>query len=643
MTSIWNDACLTRAGHHQFYDPVSRVENMMKGFAKILVLTAAATLAYGQGFGSFSSYGYGSFGQSGSSSNGSSGQSGSSNNGSSGQSGSSSYGNQTSGYQKQSYDFSKFTSGSGLVDVIVQFNQSRNTGDWTKLQSYWDTNDQKQAQNQQSHGQDKHTFNSINAFHLKVPAWAIPFISQMPSVKYVSPVRPVSKMLDVTDATVAANIAWNYGWTGTGVGVAVIDSGITKTSDFGSRIVYSESFVDDTDPGDDYGHGTHVAGIIGANGANSTGSSYTRTFKGIAPNVNLINLRVLDANGSGDESDVIAAIQRAIQLKNSYNIRVINLSLGRPVYESYTLDPLCQAVEAAWKAGIVVVSAAGNSGRDNTYGNNGYGTILAPGNDPYVITVGAMNTKGTTSRWDDIVASYSSKGPTLVDHIVKPDLVAPGNDIVSVLASPNATLPSQYPQTRVPNNYYVSGLALGNSTKYLKLSGTSMSTPVVAGAAALLIQQNPSITPDQVKARLMKTSNKLLPMFSSAISFLFGKSYSNQSDIFTVGAGYLDVNAALTNTDLVQSAALSPTAYLDPVTGRVSMKRGGSGIWGTTDAIVWGDTIVWGTSVLNGALSNGAAIVWGDSLFGSLDAIVWGDSMLTSAPPAPLSAGDSDE
>jgi len=586
----------------------------MKGFAKLLVLSAAATLAFGQNFGSFGQSGSGGFGNQGS--------------------------NTGSGYTapKQSFDFSKFTSG-GLVDVIVQFNQSRNTGDWTKLQSFWDSSDQKQAQNQQSHGQDKHTLNSINAFHLKVPAWAIPFISAMPSVKYVSPVRPVTRMLDVTDATVAANIAWNYGWNGTGVGVAVIDSGITKTSDFGSRIVYSESFVDGQDASDQYGHGTHVAGIIGANGANSTGSNFTRTFKGIAPNVNLIDLRVLDANGAGDESDVIAAIQRAIQLKNAYNIRVINLSLGRPVYESYTLDPLCQAVEAAWKAGIVVVTAAGNSGRDNTYGNNGYGTILSPGSDPYVITVGAMNAKGTTYRWDDVVASYSSKGPTLVDHIVKPDLVAPGNNIVSVMASPTATLPSQYPQTLVPNNYYVSGIALGNSSKYLRLSGTSMATPVVAGAAALLIQQNPSITPDQVKARLMKTANKSLPLFSSAISFLFGQSF----DIFTVGAGYIDINAALTSTDLVQYPALSPAAFIDSKTGRVGISRGGNGVWGTLDSVVWGDTLVWGSSVINGTLSGGLSVVWGDSLFGSLDAIVWGDSMLTSAPPAPLSAGDSDE
>src|SRR5208282_4947363 len=150
---------------------------------------------------------------------------------------------------------------------------------------------------------------------------------------------------------------------------------------------------------------------------------------GMAPGANIINLRVLDQNGSGTDSQVVAAIQQAIQLKSQYNIRVINLSLGRPVFESYTLDPLCQAVEQAWQAGIVVVVAAGNDGRDNSEGTNGYMTITAPGNDPYVITVGAMKTEGTPTRTDDLIASYSSKGPTAIDHIVKPDLVAPGNNV----------------------------------------------------------------------------------------------------------------------------------------------------------------------------------------------------------------------
>src|SRR5207247_7852226 len=118
------------------------------------------------------------------------------------------------------------------------------------------------------------------------------------------------------------------------------------------------------------------------------------TFKGGEPNVNLVNLRVLDQNGAGQESDVISAIERAISLKSVYNIRVINLSLGRPVFESYTLDPLCQAVEAAWRAGIVVAVAAGNFGRDDSMHTHGYGTIASPGNDPYVITVGAMKANG---------------------------------------------------------------------------------------------------------------------------------------------------------------------------------------------------------------------------------------------------------
>ena len=603
----------------------------MKGFKKILVLAAAATLASAQpNFPGFGNQGN---------------NQGNSNQGSQGNQWGS--GNPAGNGGKQSWDFAKFGS-SSLVDVIVQFKQNHSMGDLSALQAFWDAGDRQQAGND---SQGTHNLNLINAFRLKVPSWAIPMISAMPNVQYVTPVRPVTKTLDITDATVAANIAWNYGWNGTGVGVAIIDSGIsagdddfTNTAGTQSRVVYSESFVTGLDASDQYGHGTHVAGIVGSGGVDSTGKGFSRTFKGVAPNVNLINLRVLDANGAGTDSAVIAAIQRAIQLKGAYNIRVINLSLGRPVYESYTLDPLCQAVEAAWKAGIVVVTAAGNSGRDNSLGTHGYGTIISPGNDPYVITVGAINAKGTPYRWDDQVASYSSKGPTLVDHIVKPDLVAPGNNIVSVLA-PGSTLATQYPQTLVPNNYYETGLLVtGNSTNYMKLSGTSMATPVVAGAAALLIQQNPNITPDQVKARLMKTAGKSLPLYSTSFDLFTLFSFSNQSDIFTVGAGELDVNAALTNTDLVQFPALSPTAYIDPKTGHVAISRGGSSIWGTLDAIVWGDTLVWGTSVLNGSLTATMdAIVWGDDLFGSLDAIVWGDTLLTAAPPQALSSGDSDQ
>ncbi len=191
----------------------------------------------------------------------------------------------------------------------------------------------------------------------------------------------------------------------------MIDSGVSNNPDLknggATRIVYNESFISGgTD--DYYGHGEHVAGIIAGNGSRSTGPQYAVTFRGVAPNAQVINLRVLDQNGNGTDSAVISAIGRAIQLKTKYNIRIINLSLGRPVYENYRLDPLCQAVEQAWRAGIVVVAAAGNEGRNNSAGTNGYGTIMAPGNDPYVITVGAMKTTGTASCDDDRIASYSS-------------------------------------------------------------------------------------------------------------------------------------------------------------------------------------------------------------------------------------------
>ena len=257
----------------------------------------------------------------------------------------------------------------------------------------------------------------------------------------------------------------------------------------------------------------------------------TAYYEGLATGVKIINLRVLDANAQGTDSQVIAAIQRAIALKNTYNIRVINLSLGRPVFESYTLDPLCQAVEQAWQAGIVVVTAAGNEGRNNTYGNNGYGTISSPGNDPYVITVGALKSAGTVSRSDDWIASYSSKGPTLFDHVVKPDLVAPGNRVTSVKLYSDSVMESQYPNNSVGYNYFI-------------LSGTSMATPMVSAAAAILLQKQPSLTPDQVKARLMKTASKGFPAATNAVDPVTGQTFTSYYDIFTIGAGYLDIQAA---------------------------------------------------------------------------------------------------
>ena len=185
--------------------------------------------------------------------------------------------------------------------------------------------------------------------------------------------------------------------------MVVLDSGIADHQDLtstGKRVQLSFGFVPTeflaTD--DKFGHGTHVAGIIAGNGGICSNGSGNNAVRGMAPGVNLINFRVLDSNGLGMDSTVILAIEAAIALKPLYNIRVINLSMGRSVTGSYKNDPLCSAVEQAWNAGIVVVAAAGNGGRSNPTGSQGYFTITAPGNDPRVITVGAINTMGTAPR-----------------------------------------------------------------------------------------------------------------------------------------------------------------------------------------------------------------------------------------------------
>jgi serine protease AprX len=279
-----------------------------------------------------------------------------------------------------------------------------------------------------------------------------------------------------------------------------------------------------------------------------------------------------------------------------------------------------------------VVAAAGNDGRDNSLHTSGYGTINAPGNDPYVITVGAMKTMDTPSRSDDQIASYSSKGPTLIDHIVKPDLVAPGNRIVS-LRSPDGALDVAYPQNLISFSAYTRSANNRPSPFYFQLSGTSMSTAMVSGAAALLVEKEPSLTPDQVKARLMKSASKTFPAVSLATDPITGAVYRSEYDIFTVGAGYLDVWAALNGDDPPSGSAKSPTANYDALTGSATVLSDSWLVWGSSPSwstsVVWGDnvfvnysSVVWGDAVVWGDItSQGFSVIWGTS-------VVWGDALV---------------
>ena len=211
----------------------------------------------------------------------------------------------------------------------------------------------------------------------------------------------------------------------------------------------------------------------------------------MAPGAHIVNLKVLDANGEGTVSDVIDAIDWAVANRKTFGIRIINLSLGHPVFESADDDPLCQAVKRAVANGLVVVAAAGNVGKTED-GKLVLGGIDSPGNSPYAITVGALNTKQTPARSDDVVATYSSRGPTMFDFIMKPDVVAPGNKIVSIEA-PGTAIIGEYPALHVADT---------EAGAYMQMSGTSMSAAVVSGVAALMLEANPKLDPVKVKASL---------------------------------------------------------------------------------------------------------------------------------------------
>jgi serine protease AprX len=412
---------------------------------------------------------------------------------------------------------------------------------------------------------------AIHGYSASLPASQVADFSDDPEIELISYDTPVRARMNIAAPAVKADVAFtNFGLDGSGIGIAVIDTGVAAHPDLlrtkGSLQVVEVEIVGH-EPGlaDYYGHGTHVAGILAGNGASSTGLTSFKTFKGIAPGAQIVSLRALQPDGTGSTSDIISAIDWVLKFKTQYNLRVMNLSLGHPVYESYTTDPLCRAVRAANDAGVVVVAAAGNDGGVGT----GFGTIDSPGNEPSAITVGAMDDSGTVVTTDDVLAWYSSKGPALVDLTVKPDLVAPGTAIVS-LRDPGSYLDTNYHQFALKiGDYKLDPLNALNDGAYYRLSGTSMAAPMVAGAAALMLQKEPGLNPATVKARLMASADK------------------DDRLVFETGAGFLDIDAALKATGTAVSA-LSPQA---------SVASDGSILISDT-ALIWGSTwnlsLVWG-------------------------------------------------
>jgi serine protease AprX len=421
--------------------------------------------------------------------------------------------------------------------------------------------------------------------------------------------RVVRGLTDGMTATVGAtSVRQELGYDGAGIGVAVIDSGVTTWHDDLSdthvpgsqRIAQFVDFVNGQQiPYDDYGHGTHVAGIIAGNGFDSDGAR-----AGIAPAARLLVLKVLDGNGRGRISDVIAAIDYVVANQATFGTRVINLSIGAGVFESYNSDLLTLAAKKAVDRGIVVVAAAGNAGR-NSQGRDVYGGTTAPGNAPWVLTVGASSTQGTSDRGDDIMARFSSRGPTAVDRAAKPDLVAPGLGIES-LSAPGSALYSARSQ------YLINGTVPTPFMPYLVLSGTSQATPVVTGTVALMLQANPTLTPNAVKAILQYTA----------------QAYEGY-DALTQGAGFLNARGAVDLARFFQSPLTIPL----PTAANWSRQL----LWGnhriqggviTPAANAWGSDVAWGAA----KTAAGAPVTWGvqcDPGCTQPTATSWGTTCLT--------------
>ena len=323
-----------------------------------------------------------------------------------------------------------------------------------------------------------------------------------------SPTVDAAKATTPGITAVKAPEAWQqYDVCGRGVGVAVVDSGVYAHQDLAGRITAAVDFTTGTlttnTQGDPGGHGTHVAGLIAGDGSRSGG-----LYTGVAPCANIVDVRVIDANGNSNTGLILRGLQWVLANKNTYNIKVANMSFGATQTGSYKTDPLATAAQVLTFAGITTVVSAGNSGP-------GTETITSPATDPFVISVGALDDAETASLADDSVATFSSRGRTKFDRLSKPDLLAPGRKMVSAL-SPGSTLPTMYPDRLVT----ASG---ATDAEYLRLSGTSMAAPMVSGATALMLERNSSLTPAQLKNRMKKSAQSL--SFGSANDKEIGRAH----------------------------------------------------------------------------------------------------------------------
>jgi serine protease AprX len=483
-------------------------------------------------------------------------------------------------------------------------------------------------------------------------------LKKNPAYAHLSGDATVNANMAITNKVTGATAVWQGtpgllglfgtpGYNGSGIGVAIVDSGIATHTALDSRVVARVNLVSD-EPGvvgDPFGHGTHIAGIVAGN---RTAATYvTGAFAGgTAPAVRLIDVRVLGSRGSGRTSDVIAGIDWVLENRLKYNIRVINLSLGHPVTEPSATDPLCRAVAQAVAEGVTVVVSAGNYGLTSK-GEPVLGGITSPGNSPFALTVGALDTKGTVDTSDDDVAPFSSRGPARYETVVKPDVVAPGVKMVSLEAQ-NSYLSLNYRQ------WHIAG---SGKNAYMRLNGSSMSTAVVSGGVALLLDADPSLTPGQLKmaiqmgARFMPQAG-LVGGGTGSVNFnqslrilnkgLLDSLVSTVTSLLGISSGayfrdngtlidrvydrtginllrILDLGALFRGADEAEYGVLNLLGSTNPMgySGANYIVWGNVADWSSSYYIVWGNTI---------ETPSGQYIVWGNNEFSDPNYIVWGNS-----------------